>query len=64
VKDLTEESIGKNILHMALPIAAGMFFQSVGVVLLGIYFHRFEHYVVFDSSAWRPQLASATPCRR
>jgi putative MATE family efflux protein len=30
---------------------------AVGVVLLGIYFHRLEHYVAFDSSAWRPQPA-------
>jgi len=26
---------------------------AVGVVLLGIYFHRLEHYVTFDSTAWR-----------
>jgi putative MATE family efflux protein len=25
----------------------------VGVVLLGVYFHRLEHYVTFDSTAWR-----------
>ncbi len=31
---------------------------AVGVVLLGIYFHRLEHYVAFDSSAWRPQPAA------
>jgi putative MATE family efflux protein len=29
---------------------------AVGVVLLGIYFHRLEHYVAFNSSAWRPDL--------
>ena len=26
---------------------------AVGVVLLGIYFHRLEHYVAFDATAWR-----------
>jgi putative MATE family efflux protein len=26
---------------------------AVGVVLLAIYFHRLEHYVTFDSTAWR-----------
>jgi MATE family, multidrug efflux pump len=26
---------------------------AVGVVLLGIYFHRLEHYVGFDASVWR-----------
>jgi putative MATE family efflux protein len=26
---------------------------AVGVVLLGIYFHRLEHYVTFDRTAWR-----------
>ena len=26
---------------------------AVGVVLLGIYFHRLEHYVTFDATAWR-----------
>jgi putative MATE family efflux protein len=31
---------------------------AVGVVLLGLYFHRLEKYVAFDSSAWRPQFAS------
>ncbi len=31
---------------------------AVGVLLLGIYFHRLEHYVAFDSSAWRPQPAA------
>jgi Na+-driven multidrug efflux pump len=25
----------------------------VGVVLLGIYFHRLEHYVAFDATVWR-----------
>ena len=30
---------------------------AVGVVLLGVYFHRLEHYVGFDASAWRPKLA-------
>ncbi len=27
--------------------------SAVGVVLLALYFHRLEHYVVFDASAWR-----------
>jgi putative MATE family efflux protein len=31
---------------------------AVGVVLLALYFHRLEKYVAFDSSAWRPQLAT------
>jgi putative MATE family efflux protein len=26
---------------------------AVGVVLLGIYFHRLEHYVTFDATVWR-----------
>ncbi len=30
---------------------------AAGVVLLALYFHRLEHYVAFDASAWRPQLA-------
>ena len=30
---------------------------GVGVLLLALYFHRLEHYVAFDSSAWRPRLA-------
>jgi Na+-driven multidrug efflux pump len=29
VKDLTAHSIGKHILQMALPIAAGMLFQTL-----------------------------------
>ncbi|HME40146.1 MAG TPA: MATE family efflux transporter [Steroidobacteraceae bacterium] len=31
---------------------------GVGVVLMALYFHRLEKYVAFDSSAWRPQLAT------
>jgi putative MATE family efflux protein len=31
---------------------------AVGVVLLGIYFHRLEKYVTFDSGAWRPRMAT------
>ncbi|MGB6306479.1 MAG: MATE family efflux transporter [Steroidobacteraceae bacterium] len=31
---------------------------AVGVVLLGLYFHRLEKYVGFDSRQWRPQLAA------
>ncbi len=30
---------------------------AAGVVLLALYFHRLEHYVAFDASAWRPQPA-------
>ena len=30
---------------------------AVGVVLLGIYFHRLEHYVAFDATVWRWNLA-------
>jgi putative MATE family efflux protein len=30
---------------------------AAGVVLLGVYFHRLEHYVGFDSSLWRPKFA-------
>jgi putative MATE family efflux protein len=26
---------------------------AVGVVLLGVYFHRLEHYMTFDSTVWR-----------
>jgi Na+-driven multidrug efflux pump len=37
VKDLTEESIGKHILQMAVPIAAGMFFQTL-YFLVDLYF--------------------------
>lgn len=28
---------------------------GVGVVMLGLYFHRLEKYVAFDSSQWRPR---------
>jgi putative MATE family efflux protein len=31
---------------------------GVGVLLLGLYFHRLEKYVAFDSRAWRPRLAT------
>jgi putative MATE family efflux protein len=31
---------------------------GVGVGLLGLYFHRLEKYVAFDSRAWRPQFAT------
>ncbi len=31
---------------------------AVGVVLLGMYFHRLERYVAFDSTAWRPNWAA------
>jgi MATE family, multidrug efflux pump len=31
---------------------------AVGVILLWTYFHRLEKYVAFDSSAWRPRLAT------
>src|ERR1700681_1808175 len=37
MKDLTESSIVKNILQMALPIAAGMFFQTL-YFLIDLYF--------------------------
>jgi Na+-driven multidrug efflux pump len=37
VKDLTEESIGKHILQMAVPMAAGMFFQTL-YFLFDLYF--------------------------
>ena len=37
MKDLTESSIVRNILHMALPIAAGMFFQTL-YFLIDLYF--------------------------
>jgi putative MATE family efflux protein len=37
VKDLTDSSIAKNILQMALPIAAGMFFQTL-YFLIDLYF--------------------------
>jgi putative MATE family efflux protein len=37
VKDLTDGSIAKNILQMALPIAAGMFFQTL-YFLIDLYF--------------------------
>jgi putative MATE family efflux protein len=30
---------------------------AVGVLLLGLYFHRLEHYVAFDARALRPDLA-------
>jgi putative MATE family efflux protein len=29
---------------------------AFGVVMLAVYFHRLEHYVAFDASAWRPCL--------
>jgi putative MATE family efflux protein len=37
VKDLTTDSIGKHILHMAVPIAAGMLFQTA-YLLIDLYF--------------------------
>jgi putative MATE family efflux protein len=37
VKDLTDSSIAKNILQMAMPIAAGMFFQTL-YFLIDLYF--------------------------
>ena len=37
MKDLTDSSIAKNILQMALPIAAGMFFQTL-YFLIDLYF--------------------------
>ncbi len=37
MKDLTNSSIVKNVLHMALPIAAGMFFQTL-YFLIDLYF--------------------------
>src|SRR5271169_1569220 len=37
VKDLTNSSIAKNILYMALPIAAGMIFQTL-YFLIDLYF--------------------------
>src|ERR1700691_4234792 len=37
MKDLTDSSIVKNILQMALPIAAGMFFQTL-YFLIDLYF--------------------------
>jgi putative MATE family efflux protein len=37
MKDLTDSSIVRNILHMALPIAAGMFFQTL-YFLIDLYF--------------------------
>jgi putative MATE family efflux protein len=29
----------------------------LGVVMMAVYFHRFEHYVAIDRKQWRPQLA-------
>lgn len=37
MKDLTDGSIAKNILHMSVPIAAGMFFQTL-YFLIDLYF--------------------------
>jgi len=31
---------------------------AVGVVLLGLYFHKLEKYVAFDSRSWRPQIGT------
>jgi putative MATE family efflux protein len=31
---------------------------AVGVVMLGLYFHRLEKYVGFDTKLWRPQFAA------
>jgi putative MATE family efflux protein len=31
---------------------------GVGVVLLGLYFHKLEKYVAFDSRDWRPQIGT------
>lgn len=37
MKDLTQQSIGRHILQMAVPIAAGMFFQTL-YILIDLYF--------------------------
>ena len=37
MKDLTQGSIARNILQMAVPIAAGMFFQTL-YILIDLYF--------------------------
>ena len=29
----------------------------IGVTMMWVYFHRYEHYVAIDSALWRPQLA-------
>jgi len=31
---------------------------AAGVLLLAVYFHRLEKFVVFDSAAWRPRIAT------
>jgi len=30
---------------------------AIGVAMMWVYFHRYEHYVAIDSALWRPQLA-------
>ena len=30
---------------------------AVGVAMMWVYFHRYEHYVAIDRALWRPQLA-------
>jgi putative MATE family efflux protein len=30
---------------------------AIGLVMMGIYFHRSEHYVAINRAAWRPQMA-------
>ena len=53
VKDLTAHSIGKHILQMALPIAAGMLFQTL-YFLIDLYFvaHLGDAAIAGVSALW------------
>jgi len=47
--------------NLALGVAGAGLASSIavatGVVMMWIYFHRYEHYVAINSALWRPQLA-------
>ena len=47
--------------NLALGVAGAGLASSIavatGVVIMWVYFHRYEHYVAINSALWRPQLA-------
>lgn len=57
MKDLTEESIGKHILQMVVPIAAGMFFQTL-YFLVDLYFAAQPNFALVQ--LWYVSVASVT----
>jgi Na+-driven multidrug efflux pump len=71
MKDLTDSSIGGHILQMAVPIAAGMFFQTL-YFLIDLYFvaHLGDaascRVWLCNSrwSSWAPRFAALESCSR